>query len=42
MLEVKWLGDEADHSPSCTAAVKNAESYDYTSSYMFKVWCLIK
>jgi hypothetical protein len=42
MLEVKWLWDEADHSPSFTAAVKNVESYAYTSSYVFKVWCLIE
>jgi hypothetical protein len=39
---VKWLGCEADHSPPCSAEVKNAWSYTSTPQYVFMAWCLVK
>jgi hypothetical protein len=39
---VKWLGHEADRTPSFNAEVKNVWSYTSTHSYMFMTWCLDK
>jgi hypothetical protein len=39
---VKWLGHEADHSPSPNAKVQNVMSYISTPQFTFMVWCLIK
>jgi hypothetical protein len=39
---VKWLGNEADHSPPSSAKVKNAWSYTSTPPYIFMAWCLVK
>jgi hypothetical protein len=41
-LVVKRQGREADHSPPCSAEVKNAWSYTSTPQYVFMVWCLVK
>jgi hypothetical protein len=39
---VKRLGREADHSPLCSAEVKNARSYTSGSQYVFVAWFLVK
>jgi hypothetical protein len=41
-LGLKWLGNEADHSPPSSAKVKNVWSYISTPQYFFMVWCLVK
>jgi hypothetical protein len=38
---VKWLGREADHSPSTSAEAKNAWSYNSTPQYAFMAWNLV-
>jgi hypothetical protein len=35
-------GREADHSPPCSAEVKNAWIYTYTPQYVFAARCLVK
>jgi hypothetical protein len=40
--EVMRLGCEADHSPPCSAEVKNAWSYISTPQYAFMKWCSVK
>jgi hypothetical protein len=39
---VKRPGSEVDHSPPCSAKVKNTWSYTSTSQYVFVTWCLLK
>jgi hypothetical protein len=39
---VKRPGREADHSPSCSAIVKNTWSYISTPQYVFMEWFLVK
>jgi hypothetical protein len=39
---VKWQGRDYDHSPPCSAEVRNAWSYTSTSLYVSMLWCLIK
>jgi hypothetical protein len=41
-LGVKQSGREADHSPSPSAEVKNAWSYNSTPQYAFMAWCSVK
>jgi hypothetical protein len=41
-LWVKRPGREADHSPPCSAELKNAWSYTSTPPYVSTAWCLIK
>jgi hypothetical protein len=41
-LGVKRPGRETDHSPPCSAEVKNAWSYTPTPQYIFMAWCLVK
>jgi hypothetical protein len=41
-LGVKWLGSEADHSPSISAEVKNAWSYTSALQYVFMALCSVK
>jgi len=41
-MKVKWLGCEADHSPSSRAEIKNAWGYTFTPQYVFVVLCLVK
>jgi hypothetical protein len=38
----KAAGHEADHSPPCSAEVKNAWRYTSTPQYVFMSWCLVK
>jgi len=41
-LWVKQQGREVDHSPPCTAEVKNAWSCISTLKYVFMAWCSVK
>jgi len=41
-LGVSRPGREADHSPPCSAEVKNEWSYNSTPQYAFVSWCLVK
>jgi hypothetical protein len=41
-LGVKQPGHEADHSPPCSAEVKNVWHYTSTPQYIFMVWYLVK
>jgi hypothetical protein len=41
-LGVKRPGRKADHSPPCSAEVKNAWSYTSTLQYAFTTWCLVE
>jgi len=41
-IGVKRPGREAEHSPPCSAVVKNAWSNTSTSSYVFMTWWLVK
>jgi hypothetical protein len=41
-LGKEWLGSEDDHSPPCSAKVKNAWSYTSTPPHIFMVRYLIK
>jgi hypothetical protein len=40
--EVRRPGHETDHSPPCSAEVKNVWSYTYTPSYVFMARWLIQ
>jgi len=42
VLDVKWMGHEADHSPPSNAKVKNARSHTCTYQYILMMWCLVK
>jgi hypothetical protein len=35
---VKWLGHEGNHSPSCSAEVKNGWYYTFATLYAFVAW----
>jgi hypothetical protein len=39
---VRRPGREADHSPPCSAEVKNAWSYTFTPPYVFMAWNFVK
>jgi hypothetical protein len=39
---VKRPAREADHSPPCSAEVKNAWNYTSIPQYFFMAWCLVK
>jgi len=41
-LGAKRPGRKADHSPPCSAEVKNAWVYTSTPLYTFTAWCLVK
>jgi hypothetical protein len=41
-LGIKWLGNEADHSPPSSAKLKNALSYTFTPQYTFMAWFSVK
>jgi hypothetical protein len=41
VLGVKWLGGEADHSPTNSAEVQNTWIYTSTPPYTFIVWYLM-
>jgi hypothetical protein len=41
-LGIKWPRREADHSPQCSADVKNAWNYTSSLQYAFMSWCSVK
>jgi hypothetical protein len=41
-LEARQLGREADHSPLCSAEVKNSWRYTSTPQYAFMALCSVK
>jgi hypothetical protein len=41
-VRIKWPGREADHLQPFSTEVNNAQTYSFTSEYIFMAWRLIK